>query len=144
MIPVGLTDALDGYLARRFGWESKLGAYLDPIADKLLMTTLFVCFAVAGMAPRWLTGVVIGRDVLILAMVAIAMAFTSHRDFPPSLAGKASTILQIVSAVVIAVGCAYPGFDQPWREPALGLTAGVTVWSGIDYVVKALRTLLKG
>lgn len=143
MIAGGISDAADGYLARRFGWQSRLGAYLDPISDKLLMTTLFLCFSVSGLAPNWLAWVVIGRDLLILAMVAIAFAFTRYRDFPPSFWGKASTLLQIVLAVVLTVGCAYPSFEQPWTAAMIWTTAVFTVLSGADYVVYAIRTLRK-
>lgn len=142
MMAGGLSDALDGMLARRFGWESRLGAYLDPVADKLLMTTLFVCFAVGGLAPAWLAWLVIGRDVLILSMVAAAFLISDVRDFPPSLLGKLSTLLQIATSAVLALRCAYPNLDQSWTDWLVWVTAVITVWSGADYVLRAKR--LKG
>lgn len=143
MIAGGLTDAADGFLARRFGWTSKLGAFLDPIADKFMMTTLFVVFSMAGLAPAWLAGLVIGRDVFILVMIAIAFASTTIRNFPPRLSGKISTVFQMVLTVILAVRCAYPSFRQPWLEPWLWATAVFTVSSGIDYLFFALHTLRK-
>ena len=70
----GATDALDGYLARQFGWTTRLGAYLDPIADKLLLVSVYIMLGVDRAIPYWLVWVVLGRDVLILAMVGIAFA----------------------------------------------------------------------
>lgn len=139
MMAGGLTDALDGMLARRFGWESRLGAYLDPVADKLLMTTLYLSFAASGLAPAWLAWLVIGRDVLILSMVAAAFFISDVRDFPPSVAGKLSTFLQIAAAAVLALRCAYPNLDASWTNWLIWTTAAVTVWSGADYVIRAKR-----
>jgi cardiolipin synthase (CMP-forming) len=141
MLAAGLTDAVDGWLARHFGWESRLGAYLDPIADKFLMTTLFVSFAIAGLSPHWLAWLVVGRDVLILGMVAVAMATTTIRDFPPSLLGKFSTVIQIATAAVLGGRCAFPGMDRPWTDVLVLATAAITVFSGIDYVARALKRL---
>ncbi|MEJ7607129.1 MAG: CDP-alcohol phosphatidyltransferase family protein [Bryobacteraceae bacterium] len=91
----GATDGIDGYVARRLGIASRLGAYLDPIADKFLLTTLYVCFGIGRLAPWWLVWLVIGRDALILSMTAWAMLTTSYRDFPPTFWGKFSTAIQI-------------------------------------------------
>jgi cardiolipin synthase (CMP-forming) len=141
MFVAGLTDAIDGWLARRFGWQSRLGAYLDPVADKFLLTTLYVAFAVAGLSPEWLAWLVVGRDVLILGMVATAMMTTTIRDFPPSLLGKVSTAVQIATAAVLAGRCAFPSIDRPWTDAVVLATAVITVFSGIDYVVRALKRL---
>ena len=94
----GLTDVVDGGLARRFGWTTAAGAYLDPIADKMLLSTVFICLAEWGALPWWFVAVVFGRDVLILAASAFALAFTRLRKFPPSFWGKLSTFLQILTA----------------------------------------------
>jgi cardiolipin synthase (CMP-forming) len=97
----GATDALDGYLARRFGWATRLGAYIDPIADKLLLVSVYIMLGVDQAIPYWLVWLVLGRDILILAMVGIAFAFTSIRQFPPSVWGKVSTIIQVLTALVV-------------------------------------------
>lgn len=140
MIAGGLTDALDGMLARRFGWVSRLGAYLDPVADKLLMTTLYLSFSAAGLAPVWLALLVIGRDALILSMVAGAFLITDVREFPPSVPGKLSTFLQIVTAATLAFRCAYPSLDRS-LDWLIWTTAAVTVWSGADYVLRAKKSM---
>src|SRR5688572_6357044 len=87
----GATDGIDGLIARRYGWVTRSGAYLDPIADKLLLTSVYVAFGIAGAVPVWLVGVVVGRDALILGMVGLGFLFTRVRDFPPSIWGKIST-----------------------------------------------------
>jgi cardiolipin synthase len=138
----GSTDAADGFLARRYGWQTRTGAYLDPVADKLLLTSLYVCLGLSGFAPWWLIGVVVGRDLLILMMVGVALAFTTMRIFPPSIWGKVSTLVQIVGALALVSVCGFPGV-----VPA-GLVAGIiwliavaTAWSGLHYVVRGIGML---
>lgn len=95
-IAIGLTDVADGFIARRFQASSRLGAYLDPIADKLLLSGMFVTLLIAGLMHTWLAVIVLGRDVLILLVAAGFYLAKRRRDFPPSAWGKASTFVQIV------------------------------------------------
>jgi cardiolipin synthase (CMP-forming) len=95
-IAIGLTDIADGFIARHFHASSRLGAYLDPIADKLLLSGMFVTLLVAGLMHTWLAVIVLGRDVLILLVAAGFYLTKRSRDFPPSVWGKASTFVQIV------------------------------------------------
>ena len=129
----GLTDLADGYLARRLGWGSKLGAYLDPIADKLMMSSLFVVLAYGGILPWWLVGIVLGRDVAILIGGVILMQFTTLRAFPPTLAGKLSTFVQLVT-----VACAMAGFSN---EYFWLVTALFAFGSGAQYGWQRVREL---
>jgi cardiolipin synthase (CMP-forming) len=126
----GASDALDGFLARRLGKITRFGAYLDPIADKVLMATVYLSLGFAGAIPWWMVAVVFGRDVLILAMVAWGFLFTSIRSFPPTLWGKISTVLQIAAA--LAVLSAHSGIALP-TDALLWLMLAGTVWSGIHY-----------
>lgn len=139
----GVSDGIDGFLARQFHWKSRAGAYLDPIADKLLLTAVYVSFGYSGMAPFWLVALVIGRDLFILAMVASAFAFTRFRDFPPSAAGKLSTAIQIFTALCILSVCAF-GVTENQRnlEILAWTTAAVTAWSGVDYALRGARMLI--
>jgi cardiolipin synthase (CMP-forming) len=140
MFTSGVTDAADGYLARRYRWQSRLGGYLDPIADKLLLVTVYISLGIAGLVPRWLVALVVGRDVIILAMVAAALTLTNYREFRPALAGKISTIVQIGAAVGLLGLCAMSGVLGPgWRTLCIWATAVTTMWSGIDYVARAAR-----
>src|SRR3977135_1284571 len=88
LIVAALTDALDGLLARSLNQKTALGAYLDPIADKLLLSSSFLVLALEGQMRWWLTILVLSRDVLILVTAAVIFASAGHRLFPPSIYGK--------------------------------------------------------
>lgn len=138
------TDILDGGLARRMGSESKFGQYLDPIADKLLLTSIYIGLARGGAVPVWIVWVVIGRDVWILGLSAIAFLFTSFRDLKPSIWGKASTFAQIMAAVGITAAHAYE--NQAFAAIARWLLAavvGLAVVSGSDYALRGVKFLLR-
>jgi cardiolipin synthase len=100
----GLSDAVDGYLAKRLALGTRFGAYLDPAADKLLMLACFVTLTVVGMTPLWLTAIVIGRDVAILLGLALARVMALPLEVAPLFIGKASTAVQVAYvALVLAV-----------------------------------------
>lgn len=138
----GLSDALDGPLARRAGCVTRLGAYLDPVADKLLLSGSYVALGAVGAAPLWLVALVFGRDLLILAMVGAALLFTRIRGFRPSRWGKLSTVTQVVTGVVLlaAAGCPWPPLGR-WASTLVWAAAAATVWSGLDYAREALVRL---
>lgn len=134
----GLTDALDGFAARRFGAASRVGAYLDPIADKVLLSGAFVTLALSGAIARWLAALVVGRDLLILVAVAAAFLLTSQRNFPPSIWGKASTAAQI--AFIFFALAQLSGLGGMRLVEALKwVTAALTAWSGIHYALRGVR-----
>jgi cardiolipin synthase (CMP-forming) len=138
----GMTDGLDGFLARRFRWQSKLGAYLDPLADKFLLVSVYISLALSGLAPVWLVWLVVGRDILILAMAGYALVFTRLRDFPPSIWGKISTMVQIATALALMASCAIPSnFGDQFAQFGIVLTAIVTAWSGIRYALRGIQSL---
>ncbi|HTM12079.1 MAG TPA: CDP-alcohol phosphatidyltransferase family protein [Bryobacteraceae bacterium] len=95
-ILIGITDVVDGFLARRYGASSSLGAYLDPVADKVLLSGTFLVLALTGAIEWWLAAVVLGRDLMILAAAGVLYIATARRNFPPSPWGKISTLVQIV------------------------------------------------
>jgi cardiolipin synthase len=130
------TDGLDGWLARRLGAESRFGALADPIADKLLLSTVFICLWIRGVAPGWLVVLVFARDAMILAFSGYALAYTSLREFPPSVWGKLSTLSQAVAALAMVLGRF--GFVLPW---IVGFAATATAWSGVHYAVTGWRRL---
>ena len=132
-IGAGITDGLDGLIARVFRQRTTIGAYLDPIADKLMLTTAFVVLAVLSIIPSWLTVIVIARDVIIL--LGILMLFlTSHKvEIKPIFIGKASTVLQLAT---IAWALVTP-FSMVMKSvfPAIiWVTAGLTALSGLMYI----------
>jgi cardiolipin synthase len=136
----GFTDGIDGFLARRFHWQTRLGAYLDPVADKLLLTAVYLSLAFAGLAPFWLVALIVARDVMILGMVAAALAFTRFRDFPPTIWGKINTALEILTALVLLTGCS--ASLPPLSIALVWVTAASTAWSGLHYVAKGLQMFI--
>jgi len=100
-ILAGISDALDGLLARWLSQKTTLGQYLDPIADKLLLSTLFVVLTHVGMIPEYVTVLVFSRDVGILLISALLFATGALRDFRPSLFGKLNTLVQIVTLTAV-------------------------------------------
>ena len=134
------TDAIDGTLARRLGARTRLGAYLDPLADKLLLSGSYLAFSMNGTIPWWVTVIVLGRDVLILLFAAAAFAFTSAREFPPSVWGKVSTAVQVAGALLVLLA-ELTGRLETLSSFALGVVAAATVWSFIHYSFVAIGIL---
>jgi cardiolipin synthase len=140
LVVAGFTDVLDGYLARRFGWSTQLGAYLDPIADKALLVTVYIALGMAGLIPPWLVIVVVGRDLLILMVAAAALLRTHYRGFEPSVWGKLSTLVQILTGGVVLGSRVFPWpVVRIWADNLPVIVGIVTVWSGLHYAWRATR-----
>lgn len=142
LIIAALTDGLDGLLARSLNQKTALGAYLDPIADKLLLSSSFVVLALNRKISWWLAILVLSRDVLLLTSAAVILVVAGYRLFLPSIYGKLTTALQIMlvfAVVLLAVA------DWPWLQfvrVILGyLVAGFTVFSGFHYSIVVARRL---
>jgi cardiolipin synthase len=136
------TDLLDGWAARLFGQSSPSGAYFDPIADKCLLSGVYVAMAAAGTVPWWLVALILGRDFYILLGVGVILLFTPIRKFPPSVWGKVSTFVQIATAVVWMARnmLELPILDSvSWAM--LWPCAVFTVWSGIHYTLRGIQTV---
>lgn len=133
-VVAGLTDALDGLLARALHLRTQLGQYLDPVADKLLLSTLFLVLMHKGLIPTTVTVLVFGRDVGILSVAAILYAATGRREFGPSLFGKANTFAQVMAVAVVLLHELTPApWVVIWRQIALDATMALTVASGLHY-----------
>ena len=140
LLAAGVTDGLDGYLARRCGLVTRLGAQLDPVADKALLVTVYISLGLAGLIPRWLVLIVVGRDVLILAFAGAALATARHLEFAPSVWGKLSTLVQIVTGAVVIGDKAFPILGlSAWAGILPILTAVTTSWSGLHYAWQGAR-----
>ncbi len=134
----GVTDALDGWTARRLKASSRLGAYLDPVADKILLSGAFLTLALGHAIQPWLAMLVLGRDLMILAFAGGAFAFTTLRSFPPSLWGKASTAAQIIFILVLLLWlCGWA--DERLPRLMTWITAALTGGSGLDYGLRGVR-----
>ena len=142
LILAAVTDSMDGLLARSLNQKTSLGAYLDPIADKLLLSSSFVVLALNGQIRWWLTILVLGRDALILITAAVILLATHYRAFPPSLYGKLTTAVQILLVFTILAAAVFhwPAFFLVRRALAY-LVAGFTVFSGFHYSVVVARRL---
>jgi cardiolipin synthase len=143
-VAAGISDGVDGYLARRFQMNSALGAYLDPIADKLLLMSSYLFLAIPAYpttvkVPIWLAMLVLSRDFLMLLVALLLILTSNKRRFPPTWLGKVTTVTLIVTLVFVL--CA-----NVWTWPheivliAFGAAATGTVLSGFDYVVRVVRT----
>lgn len=129
----GLSDALDGYLAKTFAFATEFGAVLDPAADKLLMLASFVTLALAGAVPWWLSAVVIGRDVAIVCGIAVAKTVNAPLKVAPLMAGKASTVGQ-VSYVALILALSAVGLEEaPLRLIGDGAVVVLAIWSLLAY-----------
>ncbi|MGN6549015.1 MAG: CDP-alcohol phosphatidyltransferase family protein [Pararhizobium sp.] len=135
----GVSDGIDGYIARHFNQGSKLGAYLDPVADKLLLVTVFVTLAVMNVLPSWLVLVVVSRDVLIVAAVLVASVIGHPIAMRPLLVSKVNTAFQILLVVVALFAKAF-GVDLTTVQFVLILSvAALTILSAGAYLVTWLR-----
>ena len=133
-VAAGLTDALDGLLARYLKQRTMLGEYLDPVADKLLLSTLFLVLMHMALIPVTVTVLVFGRDVGILVVAAILYAATGRREFSPSLFGKANTLAQVAAvAAVLLQQLTAAHWVVVFRLVALDATIALTVISGLHY-----------
>lgn len=135
----GFSDGLDGYLAVRFDWQSRLGALLDPVADKLLVAGLFITLAYVGLIPIWLVAIVIGRDVVIISGATAYNFLIGPVPGEPTLISKLNTALVLIFLFFVLCRAAY---DWPAEITLTVLGAGifVTVFvSGLDYVLSWSR-----
>ena len=133
-LAAGLTDALDGTLARLLKQRTMLGQYLDPVADKLLLSTLFLVLMHKGLIPARVTVMVFGRDVGILVVAAILYAAAGRREFSPSIFGKANTLAQVAAvAAVLLLQLTAANWVVWVRLTALDATMLLTVVSGLHY-----------
>lgn len=139
-ILVGLTDALDGAVARWMKQTTALGASIDPVADKLLVTSSFIWLGVIEAIPVWLVVLVISRDVLILVGYGLIYMLVEQRlEVRPTVTGKVSTILQLVTVGVVLANLAELQWFHPRFDDALFIvTAATTVASGLQYLYKSL------
>jgi cardiolipin synthase len=138
----GITDGLDGLLARVLHQRTRLGSYLDPVADKMLLSTLFLVLHHEGLISRRVTVLVFGRDLGILVVAAILYAAMSIKDFRPSIFGKANTVAQIIALVTVLLSQFYaPAWVLFIRHWSLNATIALTVISGVQYAWQVARRL---
>jgi len=134
------TDGLDGFVARVFRQKTTLGAYLDPVADKLLLATAFVTLAIQGLIPSWLTVIVMTRDVLILFGVGLLGIMNREFEARPAVSSKITTVAQLATVCSVLVGFQ----TEKWIHAQTALfwfTAAMTIVSGLQYIYRGLTIL---
>lgn len=134
----GISDALDGFIARTWNFKTKLGAYLDPIADKLLILSSYVTLVLLSKLQVWISIVVIGRDVLLGIMGLIMLKFIDLRTYNirPSIIGKVTTVMQIITILLVLSGNKGSIFSI-----VLWITAVSTITSGLHYLYRECKML---
>jgi cardiolipin synthase len=141
----GVSDGLDGLLARRMNQRTVLGQYLDPIADKLLLSTLFLVLSVVGRVPWRITVLVFSRDFAILLLAALLYMTTNLRNFAPSIYGKANTLAQILTILLVLVYQVVPWpFLEIATEVGLWTVFALTLISGLHYIFVVSHRLRRG
>jgi cardiolipin synthase len=145
-IIAGVTDGLDGMLARVLNQMTVVGAYLDPLADKVLVISMYATLAVIGVIPGWLAVIVISRDFIILGGILVLTLMSVNMEIKPSLVSKINTMLQLAT-IFVALLLKAGGAEKHFREVFVfvyWLTAIFTVISGGDYLVKGMKLINRG
>ncbi len=135
-----VSDGLDGLIARWFDQRTVLGAYLDPLADKLLMTSAFVSLAILKILPSWLTVIVISRDCIIVIGIVLLLIFTIKFDQRPTLIGKYTTCFQLLTIFMVLLDLLIEQ-EFPFIDKLFWITAVLTTFSGLDYVYKGMQLI---
>ncbi|MGE4165413.1 MAG: CDP-alcohol phosphatidyltransferase family protein [Xanthobacteraceae bacterium] len=135
----GLSDAVDGYLAKRFNMTSELGAYLDPLADKALIVSIYVTLGIAGMIPRWLVILVVSRDIMIVGAVMLSWLIGSPLKVKPLLVSKLNTVAQIAFACLVLASLGFSFRADDVLTILMGLVAALTLLSIAAYVAEWVR-----
>jgi cardiolipin synthase len=135
-----VTDALDGLTARRFSQKSRLGAYMDPIADKLLLSTAFVALAIMKEIPVWLSVIVISRDVVIILGVSILFLTQVRFEIKPTVYSKLTTVFQLL-LILSVLSSGYIDLGQAARQAMIITTLVLTLFSGFHYIYSGLKIL---
>jgi cardiolipin synthase len=133
----GITDGLDGTIARVANQQTTLGAYLDPLADKLLLMSAFATLAFLDLVPVWIAILVVVRDLLLVVATLIAKITASRVDISPSLLGKGTTVIQLLYILLVVI-LASRRVDLHILQPVLYLMVGSTILSGLHYLYRGL------
>jgi cardiolipin synthase (CMP-forming) len=138
LLIAGLTDAIDGHLARKLNQRTRLGTILDPLADKLLLTSSFISLAMLHLVPSWLVILVVSRDLMLLLGTVVAHVTNTPINVTPTFWGKGTTLLQL-SYVLLTVFWTWRGLDRTVLTPLVVLMVGFTLTSGFHYLYRGYR-----
>jgi cardiolipin synthase len=130
----GLSDGLDGFLAKRYGWRSRLGGLLDPLADKLLLVSSFLTLGWLGWIPLWLVALVILRDLVIVTGAIFYHMRIEQLEAEPTMASKLNTVTQILLVLAVMFSLGIKTLPAQWIDILLYSVLATTLWSGFDYI----------
>ncbi|HVZ15147.1 MAG TPA: CDP-alcohol phosphatidyltransferase family protein [Bauldia sp.] len=139
LLVAGISDGVDGFIARNFDLRSDLGTYLDPVADKALLVSVYVTLAIVAAIPVWLTILIVSRDVLIVGAVVLSWMLSAPTGVRPLAISKVNTVAQIILAVAVLGSLGFD-FNLGWLQPVLVYAVAVlTVASAAMYLVDWIR-----
>jgi cardiolipin synthase len=138
-LAAGISDGVDGFLAKRFGWKTELGAYLDPLADKVLIVSIYVSLGITAVIPLWIVILVVSRDIMIVGAVILSWLIDRPVQIKPLIVSKANTAAQIVFACLV-LGSHGLGVDiEPVLTLVMALVAVLTLLSVALYLAEWVR-----
>lgn len=135
----GISDAVDGFLAKRFNMTSELGALLDPLADKALLVSIYLALGIWGNIPRWIVILVVSRDIMIVTAVIVSWLFDKPVEMKPSMVSKLNTTAQVAYAALVLAALAFGFRPGPYDIILMGLVTVFTLSSVSLYLVEWLR-----
>ena len=138
-VAAGLTDAVDGFLAKRFGMSTELGAYLDPLADKAMMVSVYIALGISDAIPAWLVILVVSRDIMIVGAIILSWVMDKPVPLKPLLVSKLNTVAQILLACVVLGALAFRINAEIAVVVLIALVAALTLLSVIFYVAEWVR-----
>ncbi|PZA12192.1 CDP-alcohol phosphatidyltransferase family protein [Rhodopseudomonas palustris] len=138
-VVAGVSDAIDGFLAKRFNMASELGALLDPLADKALLVSIYVSLGIWGAIPRWLVILVVSRDIMIVGAVLISWVFGKPIPMKPLMVSKLNTVAQVAFAAMVLGALAFGFEPAPYDLFLMGAVTVLTLLSVSLYLVEWMR-----
>ena len=135
----GVSDAVDGFLAKRFNMSSELGALLDPLADKALLVSIYVALGIWGAVPRWLVILVVSRDIMIVGAVIVSWVFGRPIPMKPLMVSKLNTVAQVAFAALVLASLAFGFRSSPYEIILMAAVAILTLLSVSLYLVEWVR-----
>jgi len=140
-VAAGISDLVDGFLAKRFNMTSEIGAYLDPLADKVLIVSIYVALGITGDMPRWLVILVVSRDIMIVGAVMLSWVVGKPVELKPLFVSKLNTAAQIIYACLVLAALGFKFDAGPVQTIAMALVAILTLLSVAFYVAEWVRHL---
>jgi cardiolipin synthase (CMP-forming) len=138
-IVAGVSDAVDGFLAKRFNMTSELGALLDPLADKALLVSIYIALGISGAIPRWIVILVVSRDIMIVAAVIVSWLFDRPVQMKPLMVSKLNTVAQVAFAALVMGSLGFGFQPAPYDLILMGLVTVFTLVSVSLYLVEWIR-----